>query len=131
MRKTTRDWTPEAKRQVVQDWLASGLSAYQYAKTHNVAESSLVRWRDNLQNTRETTQEEKEVFVPVRIEDLSVRSPAEKVKQAKELRHRPARSTKPETAIEIQCGRNILRVCSGFDPHTLRDLLQALGAQDV
>ena len=110
MQKNRRDWTPEAKKRVLKDWLASGLSAHRYAKTHDVGESSLLRWQAQLQGKDEVKPA---VFVPLEIQQTQ-----------------PS-NTQMSPTIEIHVGETMIRVRPGFDVETLTRVLRAVGDRHV
>jgi transposase-like protein len=89
-------------RRLIQLWKNSGLSVRAFCARHHIAQPSFYAWRRELQQRDAAT-----VFVPVRVVTDD----------------QPASSTPIE--ILLAGGRSV-RVTSGFDPATLRQLLAVL-----
>ena len=88
-------------RRLIQLWKNSGLTVRVFCARHHVTQPSFYAWR------RELQLRDADTFVPVRV--VSDGQPA------------------PSTPIEIVlAGGRSVRVTSGFDPATLRQLLAVL-----
>jgi transposase len=100
----------------VEEWRASGMTAKEFCARHDLGLSALRYWTYRGRGTKKASEPKAMKLVPV-----TVKPRDERVSVA------PSEAERSKPALTIELGRARIAVWAGFDPATLRAVLEVLG----
>lgn len=113
-KRKRRRWTGEQKRSLLQQWEASGLSAYKFARAQDVPAANLLKWRGS-PSTSGGLRSRAVAFAPVQVANDSSKREADAVRRERAVLEL------------ILDGGTRLRVLDGADPRMVSELVLAVG----
>ena len=108
-------------REAVLRQAASGVSAAVFCKQNGLAYSTFHRWKQNLSPTGTVA------VAPAMVQPVAPDPAEARQIHFAEIRPASVRVDRPDSSLQLRCGRFSLRVSPGCDRDLLRDVLTLLG----